>query len=352
MKGIEELKKKTEKLSKKEIDLINDDIVDEFNHIIDRDDPTKGDARREAEEFLREELAKLMSFKKIYGTTKDFVKSIKYKNDAETLVIVISDWHVGKVIKDEKGKVIYDSAIAVKIMTDVFATRILKLIKRVGAHTNIDEVVIILAGDLIENEIIYETQVHHIDLPAVQQKNEAVRALIKFISSIETAFELLGQKGIRIRIEGVTGNHGRTGLRTSEESSWDIAIMSELDLVFSIMKKENIIVDFSLVPYKTVNIRGHKGLVRHTAPVQADTPAGRAKFGGWHEMFNYDFLIYGHYHHYGIYPFNGVPIFRNGSICGTDDLAVEMAVRDRPCQLMFGINEQEIPTFMYKVNLD
>jgi len=328
------------------------ELLTHYVENLNTEDPSRLSAKREAEELLRQELARLKAFKSVYGTTKDFVKAVKYKNTAESLVICVSDWHVGKVIKNEKGVITYDTNIATKVMAEVFADRIIRLIKRIGSHTLIDEVVILLIGDLIENEIIYETQVHHIDMPAVQQKKQAVRALLKFVAAVEEAFTQLGLKNIRIRIEGVGGNHGRTGFRTSEESSWDIAIMDELDLAFTIMKKPNVTVDYSLTPYKNIEIRGHRGLIRHHAPVQAETPSGKAKFGGWHEMFGYNFMCYGHFHHYGIFSYNGIPIFRNGSICGTDSLAVELAVRDRPSQIMFGVSEKEVPTFMYKVNLD
>ena len=99
-----------------------------------------------------------------------------------------------------------------------------------------------------------------------------------------------------------------------------------------------------------VDIRGHRGLIRHSAPVQTETSAARSKLGGWSELFNYDFLCSGHFHSWFIGNYHNKPIFRNGSLCGTDDFAENLALGCDWTQLMFGVSADEVPTLIYRIN--
>jgi hypothetical protein len=80
--------------------------------------------------------------------------------------------------------------------------------------------------------------------------------------------------------------------------------------------------------------------------VQCDTANAKAKYGGWLDIHQYDFMCFGHFHHWGINTFNNRPIFRNGSLGGGDDYSEGFGSYDQPCQLIFGVTPDQVCTFI------
>lgn len=330
-------------------DINIDDIADEVQKMIDivPMQPTKISARKESKEMVWETMAKLKSLRRIYDSSFDLYQDVVLSEDKETLCILFSDWHFGKVIKKPGGEIIYNSEVAFKRVTEDLAPQIIQIINNVGRTGRIQDVRIFFVGDIIDNDIVYSTQRLHIDKPVASQFHDVLRAIMIFIGALRKSFAEIGVPNIPILIESVPGNHGR-GSEFSDDAgcSWDTAVMSALDLAVRVGQIPNLQVKFALDKYLMVDIRGHKGLLRHGAPPQAETSAGKAKFGGWNDLFKFDFLCYGHVHHWGINTYNGKPLFRNGALCGTDDYAIELAVGDNWGQLVWGVSNNEVLTFM------
>jgi len=329
-----------------------DDIADEVQRIIDivPIEPTKMSAKKESKDMLRETMAKLGALGKAYTSSYEHFGNIEFTEEGESLCILFSDWHIGKVIKKPGGDTIFNTEIAIKRITESFVPQIMKIIKNVNKEKVIEDVRLFFVGDLIDNDIVYTTQRLHIDDPVAKQFHNAARAIMVFIAGLRASFASIGSPDIPIKIESVPGNHGR-GSEFSDDAgcSWDTALMSTVDLAVKYGEIPNVEVKFSWDKYLMVDVRGHKGLLRHGAPPQAETAAGKAKFGGWNELFDYDFVCYGHVHHWGVNTYNGKPLFRNGALCGTDDLAIEMAVGDAWSQLVWGVSDSEIPTFINRL---
>ena len=93
-------------------------------------------------------------------------------------------------------------------------------------------------------------------------------------------------------------------------------------------------------------------MIRHIAPEQPDTPSGRVKFNEWARMYQADGIVYGHWHHFGLFDVDGVRVFRGGSTVGGDSLSESMAKHSEPIQLVWGVNEQRVSTFFYAVDLN
>jgi len=135
-----------------------------------------------------------------------------------------------------------------------------------------------------------------------------------------------------------------------EDSNWDNVVYQQLEMLINNYSDKNIGIEVKYGDYNIFEVKGHKGLIRHIAPIQTDTPSARAKYGGWYKKYKYDFMIIGHWHHWGINNYNGIPVFRNGSLPGADDLAERMGVHDEPAQILFGVNNKRVPTYVYVID--
>jgi predicted phosphodiesterase len=267
---------------------------------------------------------------------------IKLKKGGKSLVILFSDWHYGKVIKTKSGKAIFNSEIAHKRIQEELVPKIIENIRSVGAVNNIEEVVVVLAGDIVDNDIIYDTQRFQIDSGVAVQFDGVARALMGFFVMLKEEFKRLGNKDIPVRIECITGNHGRSGkVSDIPVCSWDTALYSSLDLALRYSSLTNIDLHFSLEEFHIFNVRGHRALVVHQAPPQGESPAAKKKFGGWYEIFDYDMVMYGHLHHWGASCYNGRPLLMNGSLCGYDEFAIGLGVRDEWSQLMWTVTDEK-----------
>jgi hypothetical protein len=140
----------------------------------------------------------------------------------------------------------------------------------------------------------------------------------------------------------MVGNHGRAG-KDSETPvcSWDTAVYAALDLAFRESGEKNVQVSYSLEDYNLINVRGHRGLIVHHAPPQSESPGAKKFFGGKYEIFDYDFMAYGDLHHWAASCYNGKPLLMNGSLCGYDDYAISLSVRDDWSQLLWVATDED-----------
>jgi len=273
-------------------------------------------------------------------------KQDKINIKGDTLVIHLTDLHAGKIVKDQEGKLIYNE--------DVFRNRINRLCEQtlklldnnISKGVPIKDVVILLTGDLANGEGIYATQAYEQEIAPPAQVMLVVDVLTKLITS------LLKRK-LTVRVFGIRGNHGRTGKDTDVASNWDLMIYEILDFwARLVLKNPRLEVKFAETEYLTLDIRGHRFMIRHIAPEQVDSPAGRVKINEWARQHNVEGIVYGHYHHAGIFDCDNVRVIRGGSTVGGDSLSDSMAKHSEPIQIVFGVNEQRVTTFIYFVDLN
>jgi len=320
----------------------------EESEVLEYEQPTLASTRKETRLQVKEELARLEVFKRIFSDRGGLVAP-ETEHKGESICLLFSDWHVGKVIKVD-GQVVYDSKIATERISRELVPQITSKIERLGRASVIDDINIFFLGDLIENDIIFENQKYHIDVPVSQQVNMVVKAIIELLWAIDIAIEKTTGQKRKIRIFGITGNHGRaSGKKEFGGCSWDTVIYSSLETALMYSEMSNITVDYTYDPQMIVKVKGHKGLLRHWAPAQVQTSAAKAKFGGWRELYDYDFLCYGHYHNWGVNTYHDKPIFRNGSLCGTDGYAMELALGNSWGQLMWGVDSHDPVTFITRL---
>jgi predicted phosphodiesterase len=289
-------------------------------------------------ESLKEELSVSKSYK---ADIRDIVDK-----KGDTLVIQLSDLHAGKIVKEQEGNIIYDENIF-RQRIDRLCQQTLKLLdKNISKGVAITDVVIFSTGDQANGEEIYATQAYEQELAPPKQVMLIVDVITKLIAS------LLDRK-LKVSFYGVKGNHGRTGKDTDPTANWDLMIYMIIDYWAKfVLKNPNLYIKYAETDYLTCEIRGHKYLLRHIAPEQPDTPSGRVKFNEWARQYDAEGIVYGHWHHFGLFDVDGVRVFRGGSTVGGDSLSESMAKHSEPIQLIWGINEARVSTFFYAVDLN
>lgn len=288
---------------------------------------------------MSENLNKIL--KELIKDYKPFVIKSNNHGAGETLVIGISDWHVGKTVKDSSGKILYDM--------NVFAARINKLLKamlklidsHIAKHVVITDIVILCTGDMANGEGIYPTQVYDQSDAPPKQVMTAVKYMMKLILS-------LLKRNIPVKFYGCLGNHGMTGKNFDPISNWDIMIYMILKYTKETLKLKNLEINYSESDYMLVNIRKWKYLLRHKAYAQDETAAGQAKYLGWQKIHDADVIVSGHVHHWSV---NGRRIVI-GSTVGQDDLSERMAKAEgEPSQLLWLSTDERSHTNIYAVDL-
>lgn len=308
--------------------------------------PTPGEVMKEHYECytkminnLRTELAKSEPYELI---------KVSKKKQGDTLIIHITDWHVGRIVKDERGQIVYDEKIF-REKIDKFCCELLKLLdKYITKGTPISEVKIISTGDILDGSGIFASQEAVSELSPPFQVMVAIEVIQKLILS-------LLKRNLPVEFFGVKGNHGEiriNGKSRDPNANWDLMLYLLLDFwARNIVKKKTLKINYSELDYLNFEIRGWKYHARHKAPQQSETAAGKAKFLGWARQHNFDVLVYGHYHHWGVFDRSRITIFRGGALTAGDEFAETLAEESEPIQLLWGTTEHRPATFIYPIDL-
>jgi len=263
----------------------------------------------------------------------------------DTLVIHLTDLHAGKIVKDQEGRTVYNELIF-KERIDRLCEQALKLLdNNISKSVPITNVALISTGDLANGEGIYATQAYEQEIAPPRQVMSVVDVISKLIVSLLS-------RGLSVEFYGVRGNHGRTGKDTDVASNWDLMIYMILDFWSkAILKNPKLQIKYAETEHMVFKLRGHGIMITHIAPEQVDSPAGRVKINQWARRHCVDIIIYGHYHHAGIFDCDNVKVIRGGSTVGPDSLSDSMSKYSEPKQVVFGINEKRTTTFIYLLDL-
>lgn len=262
--------------------------------------------------------------------------STKLPKVGSSLCVLLSDLHIGRVIQDAQGHVLYNHQVA--------EDRVLKLAAFIKdfIRKQHQEIVIILLGDILDGEGIYPGQMGDLEANLSLQVKLATTTLWKMLQELKTC-------KIPIRVVTCRGNHGRSALRESN-ANWDDVVYQYLNMLIE-QQKEDVSVSLTRRDYNLTQVQGWTILARHKAPVQADTLGARSYFAGWESIHAYDSMVYAHSHHWGVFTWNSKAIFRNGSIIGPDNYSEQLAVSDHPTQLIFEVSRETLPISILPIKL-
>lgn len=300
--------------------------------------PTEKAKQTNIKKSVLEGILKGIKLKRAETPRTQSISTVAPRGNKESLCVLLSDFHMGReVVNTATQETEYNLEIGEE---RILQTADLVLDALPNNRNQYDEVVMILAGDHVDGENIYRSQPFEIEEHVVEQLNKTVKAVWSLTTTFASAFP-------SVRIVTARGNHGRTD--GAPEANWDNVLFRQLEVLVDITNKRNISIKNRYGEFNTVNVKGHKGLVRHVAPVQADTTSAKSKYGSWFALHEWDFMCIAHWHHWGVLTWQGKPIFRNGSIIGGDPFAETLAAYDPPTQLVFGITESKLPTMIIPI---
>ena len=293
----------------------------------------------------------IYTLKEELRSVKDDIKDCHSKvfKTGDTLMIQFTDWHIGKTVKDEEGIEIYNENIFKERIGILLKEILVLLDSYIRKGTPVRDVVIISTGDILDGMGIYALQEAQSEMSPPFQVMLAVKIIQQFILS-------LVKRKLNVTFYGVKGNHGEIrgegGKQKDPNANWDLMLYLILDLwVSDVMKNKNVNVNYSELNYLNFEVQGWRYHIRHIAPIQTETAAGKAKFLGWARKHRCDALVYGHYHHWGIGDRSGVTVFKGGSVVGIDELAERMAEESEPIQLIWGCSKNRPLSLFYPVDL-
>lgn len=274
-------------------------------------------ARQDAKEWLRE----IIDFAQEEVRLPQQPRTIQTNNNS--LVLILSDLHYGKHTD------IFDLATAKDRILSIPSL----LEKKVLHH--VDEIVVVLLGDIVEGEDIYLTQNGVIECPVFEQTQRATEDIWKLLTSLRKEFN------VPIRVETVPGNHGRMSKTANEKSNWDNVVYYILKVMSSMYKDKDIFVNANYNMFQTFDVKTKKVGIYHEGIKHTGTPAMQVKIAGWAISKEIEMLCHGHWHKWGTSTWTDKVIVANGSLCGPDDLAERMAQSDSAKQAWFLVNPEE-----------
>lgn len=335
----------------KELDRVTVDRPFALDGIDDEDNPAwlagtlmVGLQRKGVSQKYREMLADFVRQVDYYVRSLPRTPFVSPDSDKDTACLVLSDFHGGKKVIDDRGNVIFNQDICRKRIS-FLADKVVEILCERQNPTYIDEIVLLLVGDFVDGSGIYETQMAFQDVHFLPNQVSLVEGCLwGLITQLRTL-------GLKVRVGAVRGNHGRQSKFAPLENNFDLLVYEGLSLMAHYEDPEGVSVEYSFSEYFNMDIKGRRVHLRHEAPPQTETPAAKSKFAGWNNLHGVDVLVSAHLHHPAHSAYMNIEHIMNGSIVGGDDLSERMALGSRPSQALFGINSGGI-TFHRNLFLD
>jgi len=280
--------------------------------------------RKENKESARLWLEGLIDLAQSEYTT--ITHKIPPQTSGTSLCLVLSDLHFGKHTKwfdmEEANRRLLTIPDELKEKTDRL--------------NDLDEVVVILAGDLVEGEDIYPTQNNHIECSAIEQVKGCAESTWKMILKLRSYFP-----DAILRIETVPGNHGRVSKTANEKTNWDNVVYMIISMIAKKHNDDKIIMNCNFDTFRTFLVKDKVGLANHHGVKHTGTSNMREKVAGWITGKQFDFMVHGHWHEWHVGNWLGRFVMGNGCMCGPDDLAEQMGKEDTARQGYFFVTPEK-----------
>jgi hypothetical protein len=270
--------------------------------------------------------------------------SVPKNRDPETLVLVFSDWHIGKLTK----------SFSIEILNKRVDTLIESTISIVKHNWPIDKIVIFFLGDIVQGENVFQgSKLEEVECNVHKQ------IYIHGVPLLSRVLMTLSQFGVDIEVHSVDGNHGRYAKEAPTGTNWDRALMCALQAALSNNSKIKIYPSEGFDSYKVIDIKGFKFFITHGSDIKMTSglpmQAIAKKMNGWFDLtnrFNYAYL--GHFHTKSSDFINSHADFTICPTLVTDDPfgIAKFARATVPQQLCFGVHHRQGRTWQFALNCD
>lgn len=246
-------------------------------------------------------------------------------SDREAMV-VISDWHLGMNIDSQFNR--FNEDVARYRITKLKQKTYEKVIK-----DDIQRLHIANLGDLIHGAIHVSTR--------IQSEEDVIQQVIRASEYLKDFIGDFLKLGIVVKYYNVIGNHGRVSPNKQDvagiEENFEKLILTILDTAFS--SQLNYTSFDSKDGLIETTIKGHKGVLVH-----GDYDKGASIVAKLPQLLGYvpDFVIGGHFHRESIMDYGKTTCITNGSLCGSDDYAIQMRLGGKPSQKYLTFTDEGI----------
>lgn len=263
----------------------------------------------------------------------DYKPAISFKPKDNTVVVVLSDWHLGAKI-DLTGNA-YNKKIAEQRIATLFEASV-KHIKEKQPN----KVLIVNLGDLIENVQMRKNQAFSIELSLAQQIKFASEQQTNFVRHLATAFPK-----IEFSFTELEGNHDRFAPSKKDELPQDgVSLIGRTFVQLGCKDLKNVKVFDPDNEYRYLaDINGHKLLFVHGDRDKLADSNILGKLSTF-ERQPLDALIGGHLHSIQIREQgNDQFVCQAGSLIGPSDYSESLGVTSSPSQLLIDVSKTISP---------
>lgn len=290
---------------------------------------------------------------------KEKESKIKPQIIEESLILFLSDFHCGEVVKSEQtaGFGNYNSEVFQRRIEE-YTDTVIKFTNSILLNYRYRTIHIFLNGDLVSGLIHEELRIGA-DSTVIQQVLLCTRVLAAMIRDLQAT-----HPKIPIKIHCEPGNHGRTNTRPQHKNqatdSFDYMIFVMLEQMFR--NDDFVKFNIPLSPYCLVQIEGFNWLLTHGSWIKSW--AGIPFYGieraviNWVEQFglkgeSFQHIALSHFHRpYELSLSGRRRIFGNGSVMGPNDFSLDV-VRGQaePSQWMLAVHPHNGVTLRVDVYL-
>lgn len=224
--------------------------------------------------------------KEALNNTSPVKHSYSRNKSGSTLVLPHSDAHVGSVVKDRYNVDYYGAEEA----REAIREHIDKGISHAERREDVEDVVFIMNGDLIDGEGIFASQRHEQEDNVREQLRKAGNTYIEEILKLSEEFE-------HVSVYCVPGNHGKLGKEST--TNFDMMLYDFVETALHYSDAENINIQKSdsagIVQFV---VRGWNYLSRHGQKYlnHVGTSSGQNRVKDDYMAYGFDILLRSHYH--------------------------------------------------------
>lgn len=311
---------------------------------------SKAAITRKAKQFLAQLEEEMLG--RLEGTEPAVVDGgIPRYDGNQDLIIHRTDDHFGEVVRNEDGDEVFNSEIAEARVRHVFEDVMRIADARRAMGVEFDTANLLLGGDMVTNEAIYEGQAHHIDENIRDQIRRTSRVYSDIIHELAMEFPY-------VQVVCTGGNHGefRTGSASNHANADDI-LYDSLDLSVRRAGLDNVqVLQSDAKHYINFNIRDWNAHMRHGHDATLEhigTSAGKQRWLQWQHDHGFEIAFRGHHHQLKEEPIgSGIPVFMGGTILPQTGFAESMAMSGRPASYVHGATDAAPARWTERVYLD
>ncbi len=182
--------------------------------------------------------------------------------------------------------------------------------KRREAGDEFDNAHLLLGGDSVTNEAIYDEQPYDIDATMREQIDRAVSSYMEELEMLSDEFDF-------VQVVAQGGNHGEFRVKgSSKDANADDIMYDQLENLAEYSGFDNVkFIKSDRADFVNFDVRGHKGHLRHGDNVRnhIGTSSPKSDWEAFLNEYGFDIAFRGHYHEMKRENVHGSPVFMGPS---------------------------------------